>query len=124
MLMNLTKKKIVSIVVIIGIIVVATFFFLRQNSNVKFNSQKWKNWTESESEISLRWDMVTDLQKQYILKGQTRFQIINLLGEPENKNQNRFYYYLGASKHGINIGTLIIIFNNKGIVIDFLVVEG
>ena len=42
----------------------------------KFETLKWKNWTESESNPNLRWQMHEDLLKNYTLKGYTKKQVV------------------------------------------------
>ena len=73
-----------------------------------FDSEKWKNWVETESTLSLRWDMRKDLVKNHKLIGLTVPEIIDLLGEPEKKSDSEFRYYLGMAKKGIDTGSLII----------------
>ncbi len=90
----------------------------------QFDSEKWKNWSESESEWSLRWDMMNSLRNNHELKGKSKTEIIELLGIPETKNESEFGYYLGMSKRGINTGSLTIKFNEKGIVTYFKVWQG
>ena len=100
-------------------------FVLKGNiTHEKFDSEKWKNWTESESEWSLRWDMMNSLRNNYELKGKSKTEIIELLGKPDSKTKTDFRYYLGMSKRGINTGSLTIEFNENGIVTDFSVWQG
>jgi len=77
-------------------------------------------------EWSLRWDMMNSLRNNNQLKGKTKLEIIELLGEPESKfiHKSEFYYNLGYSKHGINTGRLSIIFNEHDRVIDYSFWEG
>lgn len=51
-------------------------------NRTEFDSEKWKNWEESESELTLRWDMVSDLTSDYELVGMTVQEVQNLLGPP------------------------------------------
>ncbi|MBL4679323.1 MAG: hypothetical protein JKY88_01215 [Pseudomonadales bacterium] len=88
-----------------------------------FNSDEWKNWVESESSPNTRWLMHKDLLKQYELKGVSRDSILNLLGEPNTQYSNEFYYQLGYTGRGINIGTMTITFEN-GSVVDIKVTDG
>ena len=90
---------------------------------IKFDSDKWKNWNETESTITLRWDMHKDLIKQHKLKGLSESEIIDLLGEPENKSENEFRYYLGMARQGIDTGSLILTIEN-GKVIDYRIWHG
>lgn len=73
-----------------------------------FNSEEWKNWEESEADPFLRWDMTEDLTNAYDLKGMSTEKIIELLGEPENRTEREFRYFLGYTRQGINTGTLIL----------------
>ena len=94
-------------------------------SGDKFESKKWKNWTESEMELSSRWDMMNSLRNNYDLKGKTKKEIIILLGEPEFEESNsEFSYYLGYSKRGINTGRLVFYINADGIISDYKVYQG
>jgi hypothetical protein len=49
-------------------------------SRTDFDSDKWKSWTMTEGEMTLRWDMTHDLQEEHQLDGMTEEQIIELLG--------------------------------------------
>ena len=109
--------------ILAGIILI--LFALQGNiTHQKFHPEKWKNWAESEAEMSLRWEMMNSLRNRHELKGNTKNEIIQLLGEPESKTNTEFRYYLGFSKRGINTGSLIFKFNEKGIVTNFLVWQG
>lgn len=85
-----------------------TNYFSRNN----FNAEKWKNWEESEDTMSLRWDMINDLQDNYKLDGMTEEEIIELLGEPGSKSNVEWTYYLGMARRGIDTGTLSLVFEN------------
>ena len=111
-------------IVIFGIIFLIGFALKGNFTHEQFNSEKWKNWTESESELSLRWDMMNSLRKNYELNGKTRKEIINLLGKPDNETNSEFRYYLGMSKSGINTGSLTIKFSEKGKVMNYSVWQG
>ncbi|RZF62340.1 hypothetical protein [Sphingobacterium corticibacterium] len=89
-----------------------------------FDSEKWKNWIETEETWFLRWDMMNSLRHSHNLKGKTKMEIIELLGEPESKINNNFYYHLGAARRGIDIGTLTIKFDETEKVIEFKVWRG
>lgn len=109
---------------IFGIIFLIGFALKGKFTHEQFNSEKWKNWTESESELSLRWDMMNSLRKNYELNGKTRKEIIDLLGKPDNETNSNFRYYLGMSKSGINTGSLTIKFSENGKVMNFSVWQG
>jgi len=111
-------------VLIFGAIILIGLVLKGNISHEKFDSKKWKNWTETESELSLRWDMMNSLRNNHELTGKTRTQIIELLGKPDSETKMDFRYYLGMSKHGINTGSLTIKFNENGIVTDFSVWQG
>lgn len=92
---------------------------------VEFSSEKWKNWIETENTSSLRWDMMNSLRNKHELKGKTKTEIIELLGEPiENKTSVNFIYYLGMAKHGIDTGSLIIEFDENDLVVNYYVWHG
>lgn len=111
-------------VLIIGIIFLIGFSLKGKITHEKFDSERWKNWTESETEWSLRWDMMNSLRNNYELKGMTKDEILELLGEPgESSTKNAFRYYLGYSKRGINTGSLTIKFKNN-IVLNYSVWDG
>ncbi len=107
----------------IGVIVLIGFGLKGRITHEQFDSYRWKNWTESETEWSLRWEMMNSLRNNYELKGLTKAQIIELLGEPESKTKNEFGYFLGYSKRGINTGRMTINFE-KNKVTDFSVWDG
>ena len=90
----------------------------------EFNSSKWKNWEESEVEWSLRWDMLNSLRNNYELKGMTKSEILELLGEPDSQSISEFSYYLGMAKSGIDTGTLTITFDETGKVTNYNVKRG
>lgn len=81
-------------------------------SRTEFNSEKWRNWEMTEDTMTLRWDMVDDLQNNYELDGMTETEIIKLLGEPESKTIIEWIYDLGMARRGINTGTLSLTFEN------------
>jgi hypothetical protein len=83
-------------------------FFNRED----FDSERWKNWKETEAEMSLRWNMISDLEENYELKGMTPTEVVDLLGEPDSKNSFEWTYYLGMAGHGIDTGTLSLTFEN------------
>ncbi|RKD99847.1 hypothetical protein [Marinifilum flexuosum] len=108
----------------VGVLILIGFVIRGNITHKRFDSEKWKNWTESETEWSLRWDMMNSLRNDYELKGMTKTQIIELLGEPESKTNIEFGYYLGYSKRGINTGRLTIKFDNYNTVTEYSVWDG
>lgn len=121
--MNISKNKILIFSVItIGLFIVLYLMF--SNTNKKFDSKEWKEWKETESTLSLRYDMIKDLKNHYNLIGQSKEQIVELLGEPDTAFNHCYYYNLGYSRHGIDTGTLIIVFNNNNTVASFSVISG
>ena len=89
-----------------------------------FNSDEWKNWTESEATLHTRWLMHKDLLKKYELKGVSKDSVLNLLGKPNTQHSDRFYYNLGYPKRGgIDPATMTIEFENDS-VIDVEVTDG
>lgn len=102
-------------------VIFVAFFLKGRIPHETFDSERWKNWEETEAEWSLRWDMMNSLRNNHNLKGKTTEEIINLLGEPESKTDKEFSYYLGMAKRGIDIGTLTILFDETGKVTKFKV---
>jgi len=92
--------------------------FLNQT---EFNSDKWKNWQESEKELTLRWDMVSDLTSDHNLIGMTVQEVEILLGEPDRLSKDSYSYYLGLL--GIDTGTLFLTIEN-GVVTDYNIHRG
>lgn len=108
----------------IGVIILIAFGLKGKITHERFDSERWINWTESEAEWSLRWDMMNSLRNNHELTGKTKREILQLLGKPESETNSDFRYYLGMSKRGINTGSLTIKFNENGIVTDFSVWQG
>src|SRR5690606_22315515 len=100
---------------IFGAIIIVGFALKGNITHEKFDSDKWKNWTETETTMSLRWDMMNSLRNQHKLTGKTKTEIYDLLGEPNSKSESEFGYFLGMAKFGISTGHLTIYFdkNNK-----------
>jgi hypothetical protein len=100
-------------------------FLLKGNfSGAEFNSEKWKNFNgNKEDEWSLRWNMMNSLRNNYELEGMTKEKVLELLGKPDSHSQNKFNYYLGYAKWGIDVGNLTIFFNENGIVKSYLVLR-
>jgi len=107
-----------------GTIIIIGFALKGNITHEQFNSEIWKNWTESETELSTRWDMMNSLRKTHELNGKTKSEIIELLGNPENQSNENFRYYLGMAKKGIDTGILIIEFNKNNIVSNYYVWHG
>ena len=121
------KKEIKYSLIVLGVITSIFFvFYLRSHITYEeFSSEKWKNWIETENTSSLRWDMMNSLRNNHELKGKTKQEIIELLGEPnEDKTNVSFRYYLGMAKHGIDTGSLVIKFDEKDIVVSYYVWHG
>ncbi|WLR55434.1 hypothetical protein LC048_24780 [Mesobacillus subterraneus] len=80
----------------------------------KFNQDRWLKKPEE------RVDMVDSLLSEVNLKGKTKAEIIELLGEQEKdvyfKEPNNLVYYLGAERGFISIDSewLVIWFDDKG----------
>jgi hypothetical protein len=107
-------RNIVQQILLIGFISISC----SANNRIDFDSERWKNWIETESTVSLRWDMREGLIKKHKLINLDKTEIIKLLGEPEKKYSHKFQYNLGAARHGIDYGTLTIEFESEK-VIDF-----
>lgn len=65
--------------------------------------------------------MMNSLRKNHQLKGKTKQQILEPLGEPNSQSKNQLSYYLGYSKKGVNTGTLFIDFSDENVVAGFFV---
>ncbi|OYU56811.1 MAG: hypothetical protein CFE25_06190 [Chitinophagaceae bacterium BSSC1] len=116
------KKQIIFLIVLIAASILLIKGKITQEN---FDSNIWKTANLTlENNWSLRWDMLNDLRNNYKLVGMTKNEIINLLGEGDNKTNYEFSYYLGYSKSGINTGRLIIYFNNKNVVTEIKVFQG
>lgn len=109
---------------IFGGLVLIGFLLKGKIVHEKFDSEKWKNWEETEMEWSLRWDMMNSLRNNHDLKSMNKQEIADLLGQPETETNNEFYYYLGYAKRGIDTGRLTIKFDTNGKVTDFKVSRG
>ena len=120
---KILRSKIKYAFVAILVFITIVFSLKGRISYVQFDSDKWKNWTESETEWSLRWDMMNSFRNSYQLKGMSKSELLKLLGEPDSKTENEFGYYLGYSKRGINTGRLTIKFDNNKVT-DFSVWDG
>lgn len=120
------KSKLELVVKGFSVILLLVFIFKGNIPYEKFESKKWKEWinSNSESDWSLRWDMMNSLRNNYKLKGMSKTEIIKLLGEPTSINEYRFDYGLGYSHNGINTGRLTIIFGEDDKVIKYLVSDG
>jgi hypothetical protein len=118
--------KYLKIFIILGVLFGIALGLRGKISHQVFDSEAWKNANmRSENEWSLRWDMMNDLRKKHHLIGMKRKEIVDLLGYPEEPStEMEFRYYLGYSKKGINTGSLIITFNDKGIVKAIKVWQG
>lgn len=101
-----------------SLIIVLILFFSACSSkfNTDFDSEKWKNWVETETTMTLRWDMRKDLTREHKLVGMTSTEIIQLLGIPEQKTKNKYLYNLGSARHGIDQGLLTLEIENKKVI--------
>lgn len=88
--------------------------------DISFDSEKWKNWEESESNMRMRLDMTNDLITNYDLVGKSLTEIEELLGEPEkecNHDNCRIGYNLGPCRDfGIAYGVLSIRFKDGKVI--------
>ena len=102
--MNLIKSLLFTVTII---------FITSCSEEKKFDSVKWKNWTESEASLHTRWLMHKDLLKTYKLKGVSKDSILSLLGKPNQQHSNKFYYNLGyPERGGIDPATMTVFFKN------------
>lgn len=72
-----------------------------------------EKWSENREE---RGSMMDSLQKKHELKGMTEDEIIDLLGEPESKEESErtFVYYLGRASLGVDDRLLKLYFSEDG----------
>ncbi|MEO9870094.1 hypothetical protein [Ekhidna sp.] len=75
-------------------------------NRIEFDSEKWKNWKETESTMSLRWDMRHSLLDKHELVGRSVSEVIKLLGKPSRESSSELSYYLGMARSGIDTGSL------------------
>ena len=112
----------------IFLIAAVTFLFLAwlvsNQRGEKFEAEKWKSWKETEFSLSLRWDMVSDLQRNYGLLGMSKSQVFDLLGPPDTVGDSEHSYYLGMARKGINTGQLKITFGDDQAVSEVSVWDG
>jgi hypothetical protein len=118
------KKYFITRLLLIITIVFFGFLMKGRITYESFNAVRWKNWKETEFELSLRWDMMNSLRNTYNLKGKTKDEIINLLGQPDSQTNEEINYYLGVARRSIDTGNLIIRFNKEGKVLNFYVFRG
>ncbi|PKP48264.1 MAG: hypothetical protein CVT94_08855 [Bacteroidetes bacterium HGW-Bacteroidetes-11] len=88
-------------------------------SDIDFDSEKWKNWEEKESNMHMRWDMVDDLIANYLNKGMKLDEVENLIGKvtlDTIQNEIVAHYDLGPCRRGINYGTLTIKYNQSKVI--------
>lgn len=121
--MNFSKFIKYGFLIFTGLVLIG-FLLKGKITHEKFDSEKWKNWEETEMELSLRWEMMNSLRNNYDLKSMSKQEITDMLGKPEVETNNEFYYYLGYAKHGIDTGGLTIKFNTLGKVTNFRVFRG
>ena len=97
--------------------------FLSGCSRQSFDSEKWKNWKDTESTLFVRRDMVEDLTKQYKLVGMSRSEINDLLGKPNAVNNRSIGYDLGPTGQGTDYGWLILTLDDNEVVKRFKITE-
>lgn len=99
---------------------VFTCLILSSCHDISFDSDKWKNWEESEKNMRMRLDMTDDLITNYNLVGKSYTEIVGLLGQPEQKCDREdclIQYNLGPCRRfGIAYGVLDIKFNNGKVI--------
>ena len=102
--------------VIIAILTIIVLGFVSMNHSKykkSFDSNKWKEWVESEEDFNLRWQMTGSLTFKYKLKGMNKEEIKTLLGEPTTESFDHWSYNLGPSGNGINYGSFKIEFKEN-----------
>ena len=104
------------------VLIISIIFCLAVSSchDILFDSEKWKNWEESESNMRMRLDMTNDLISNYDLVGKSIKEIEDLLGKPEkecNSDDCFIRYNLGVCREfGIGYGTLSIKFEDRKVI--------
>jgi outer membrane protein assembly factor BamE (lipoprotein component of BamABCDE complex) len=74
-------------------IILSTFFLIGCSN---FDSKKWKVNNDLDKPDNPRWNMVADLQSNYLKNNiTTENQILNLLGKPSYTESNSLYYIIG-----------------------------
>lgn len=118
--------KFIKLIIVLSIIFIFTgvglFFFAHFSSVKKFNSAEWKISDCKGAEDNLpRQQMVSDLMKNHGLEKLNRQQVIELLGDTEDKEPNAMFYCLGASGFGPDYDMLKIEFDDKDNVIKYII---
>ena len=88
-------------------------------NDIDFNSDKWKNWEETEVNMHMRWDMADDLINNFDLIGKSKVEIVQLLGDTQiecDKGNCKVRYSLGPCRKGIDYGSLMIQFKDGKVV--------
>ena len=98
---------------ILTIIVLGFVWMNHSKYKQSFDSNKWKEWVESEEDFNLRWQMTGSLTFKHKLKGMNKEEIKTLLGEPTTERFNNWSYNLGPSGSGINYGSFLIEFKEN-----------
>ena len=111
-----------SILIILTIVVLGFVGLYYSQSKHAFESDKWKEWVESEENLNMRWQMIDSLTFKHNLIGLNKAEIKSLLGDPTTENTNSWSYNLGPTGMGINYGSLRIEFNET-IVTQYKVLE-
>ena len=86
------------------------------SNETKFDTEKWKKFSESESTHYIRWPMVNDLISNYDLVGMSKQEIFLILGKSTTQKANIYTYDLGPTGNGINYGCLILTTRNDRVV--------
>ncbi|NNE86136.1 MAG: outer membrane protein assembly factor BamE [Alphaproteobacteria bacterium] len=115
-------RRTIFLITIVTLLVLA--WFISNQSGKKFEADKWKSWKETEFSLSMRWDMVGDLQRNHSLYGMSKSQVLDLLGPPDTVFGSEHSYYLGMARKGINTGQLRITFGDDQVVSEVSVWDG
>ncbi|MEM6397392.1 MAG: hypothetical protein AAF741_13675 [Bacteroidota bacterium] len=92
-------------------------------NRTEFDAEQWKNWEETDSTMTLRWDMTNSLTKKYDLVGMSVSDITALLGKPSGRRPGQLSYYLGMARCGIDTGSLFLEIDNE-IVVSYRIWHG
>ena len=108
--------RFIKIFLAVFLILVIGYFvsFEKRKWKRTFNSEQWKNWKETEKDAMLRMEMIGSLMMNLRFNSRGKKEIIDILGEPNDYDENKFRYFLSMSGTGINTGALIIYFNASG----------
>ena len=95
---------------------------LPADQEIPFDKEKWR--LRDEAGFRYRRQMLNDIIGSRVLKGLTREEVLDLLGEPTRTDKNFLFYRIFENKIGlmtISTKTLVLQLNNDGVVGPVLV---